>query len=41
MQVHFVAGRAFDEVNVRDGITSFDHVEGCLVEGSKNGFVEC
>lgn len=37
-QVDLVAGGTFDEVDVWEGSTDFDHVDGCLMEGS-NGFV--
>jgi len=39
-QVDLVTGGTFDEVNVRDGSTDFNHVGECWMEGS-NGFVCC
>ena len=36
-QVDLVTGRSLDEVDIRDGSTDFNHVDGCLMEGS-NGF---
>lgn len=41
VQVDLIAGGTFDEVDVGDGISDFDHVEGCLVEGSNDGFECC
>ena len=37
-QVDLIARRTFDEVDVWNGITDFDHFDGCLMEGS-NRFV--
>lgn len=37
-QVDLITGGPFDKVDVWDGITDFDHVDGCLMEGS-DGFV--
>lgn len=36
-QVDLITGGTFDEVDIWDGITDFDHIGGSLVEGS-NGF---
>ena len=32
-QVDLIARGTFDEVDVRNRITDFDHVDGCLMEG--------
>ena len=37
-QIDLIAGGTFDEVDVWKGITDFDHVDGCLMEGA-NGFI--
>ena len=37
-QVDLVTGGTFDEVDVRDGSTDFNHVGGCWMESS-DGFV--
>ena len=33
-QIDLIARGTFDEVDIGDRITDFDHVEGCLMEGS-------
>lgn len=39
-QIDLIARGTLDEVDVGDGIASFDHVDGCLMQGS-DGFVCC
>lgn len=39
-KIDLIARGTFDEVDVGDGITGFDHVDGCLMEGS-DGFICC